>query len=37
MVQEGPLWETVAHEAGSLWGNHSKAQHTPIVNLCNDM
>jgi hypothetical protein len=28
MVQEGPLWETLAMQEGPLWGNLSMAGHT---------
>jgi hypothetical protein len=39
MVQEGMfLWETLTLQAGNVClGNHSKAWHTSIVDLCNNM
>jgi hypothetical protein len=39
MVQEGTFeWETFALQAGTVCsGNCSKAWHTPVVDLCNDM
>jgi hypothetical protein len=37
MVQEGMfVWETLALQAGTICsGNHNKAWHTPVVDLCN--
>jgi hypothetical protein len=39
MVQEGTIvWETLALQAGTVCsGNHSKAWHTHVVDLCNRM
>jgi hypothetical protein len=39
MVQEGPeVGETLALQTGpEIRGKHSKAWHTPVVNLYNDM
>jgi hypothetical protein len=39
IVQEGMfVWETLALQAGTVCsGNHRKAWHTPVVDLCNNM
>jgi hypothetical protein len=39
MVQEGAFaWKTLALQAGTVCsGYHSKAWHTPVVDLCNNM
>jgi hypothetical protein len=39
IVQEGTFaWETLALQAGTVClGNHSKAWHTPVVDLCINM
>jgi hypothetical protein len=39
MVQEGPLYaKNLSTASGDrLSGNHRKAWHTPVVDLCNDM
>jgi hypothetical protein len=39
MVQEGTfVRKTLALQVGTICsGNHSKARHTPVVDLCNGM